>query len=246
MCSFASISFACLKVWLKRKIIVLKCQFGALKSSSGSCAKERLKTVTSQRRRRHLRRRIVRTSSVSTLLFNINTLSIAVALKRALLGEFPPHNTPCSLFHFLRTVIGESFSCLRSSSSSLISPSGVRWWYLFWENDDAVVFFFATTAVTPPRDDFLISLSLSLSVPRVAVNNTPYSFFLRLVLARCSFVSRKMKREMRIFSFVCLPPFFFHQNFVFAFYFLETTCREKHQQFWKVFYHTNRRDTREK
>ena len=166
MCSFASISFACLKVWLKRKIIVLKCQFKALITFTSSRAKERLKTVTSSRRRgRHLRRRIVRTSSVSTLLFNISTLSIAVALKRALLGEFPPpHTTPCSLFHFLRTVIGESFSrtlCSSSSSSSLISPSGVRWWYLFWENDDDI-FFFATTVVTPPRDDFLISLSQSV------------------------------------------------------------------------------------
>jgi hypothetical protein len=30
-----------------------------------------------------------------------------------------------------------------------------------WENDDDI-FFFARTVATPPRDDFLISLSLSL------------------------------------------------------------------------------------
>ena len=92
--------------------------------------------------------------------------------------------------------------------------------------------------MTPPRDDFLISLSLS--VPRVAVNNTLYSFFLRLVIASV-LLYPKMKSD-EYFSFVCLPPFF--NKFV-AFYFLET-CNRKTTTLKGFFYRTNIRDMRKK
>jgi len=120
-----------------------------------------------------------RTSKLSTLLCNINTLSIAVALNRALMlfeGDakeclivdvfflFSSHN-PCSLFHFLRTVIGESGSSFSSSSHSpsfflfVTSPNGVRWRWWWWlcpslpTTAKETVFFFGT-AITAL--DFLI------------------------------------------------------------------------------------------
>ena len=111
-----------------------------------------------------------RTSKLSTLLVNINTLSIAVAFHRVpIVFSFAPR---CSLFHFRLAVIGESRSSSSSSSSFSfidISASGDRFPpLLFVENSSLdftkeTDFFFGATILTatvvpppPPPRVFLI------------------------------------------------------------------------------------------
>jgi len=123
-----------------------------------------------KREREKKRTKNSRTSKLSTLLVNINTLSIAVAFHRVpIVFSFAPR---CSLFHFRLAVIGESRSSSSSSSSFSfidISASGDRFPpLLFVENSSLdftkeTDFFFGATILTatvvpppPPPRVFLI------------------------------------------------------------------------------------------
>ena len=118
-----------------------------------------------------------RTSKLSTLLVNINTLSIAVAFQRVpIVFSFAPR---CSLSHFRLAVIGES----RSSSSSFsfidISASGDRFPPLLFVEavekssvETKETDFFFTTILTAAPRVFLIATTTRKSTERERLRET--------------------------------------------------------------------------